>query len=139
LGRGKNDGNFICRSLARHQPLLKWRRGNHSAKQNTNMKNKIIISGMLAAALIALGVTGCETEKQEQAKLQAQAKISREQAQQTALAKVPGSTVKEGELEKEKGRLIWSFDLATPDSKDITEVNVDAITGGVVSMGKEKD
>jgi uncharacterized membrane protein YkoI len=103
------------------------------------MKNKIILGGLLAAALVTVGVTGCETEKQEQAKLQAQAKISKEQAQQTALAKMPGGTVKEGELEKEKGKLIWSFDLTTPGSKGITEVNVDALTGDVVSVEKEKD
>ena len=46
-------------------------------------------------------------------------------------------TVKEAELEKEKGKLIWSFDITTPDSKDVTEVNVDAITGDVVSIEKE--
>jgi uncharacterized membrane protein YkoI len=69
--------------------------------------------------------------------LQAQAKISKEQAQQIALTKAPGGTVKEGELEKEKGKLIWSFDIATPGSKDITEVGVDAITGEVVSVEKE--
>jgi uncharacterized membrane protein YkoI len=103
------------------------------------MKNKIILGGLLSAALVTVGVTGCETEKQEQAKLQAQAKISKEQAQQTALAKMPGGTVKEGELEKEKGKLIWSFDLTTPGSKGITEVNVDALTGDVVSVEKEKD
>ena len=56
----------------------------------------------------------------------------------TALAKAPGGTVKEGELEKEKGKLIWSFDIATPDTRDITEVNVDAITGQVVSVEKRK-
>ena len=101
------------------------------------MKNKIIIAGLLAAAIVVVGAAGCASEKQEQAELQAQAKISKEQAQQTALAKSPGGTVKEGELEKEKGKLIWSFDIATPDSKDITEVNVDAITGDVVSVEKE--
>ena len=40
-------------------------------------------------------------------------------------------------MEKEHGKLIWSFDIATPDTKDITEVNVDAITGDVVSVEKE--
>jgi len=58
----------------------------------------------------------------------AEAKVSKETAQQTALAKAPGGTVKECEIEKEKGKLIWSFDITTPDTKDITEVNVDAIT-----------
>ena len=67
----------------------------------------------------------------------AQSRISRAEAEKIALAKAPNGTVKEGELEKEKGKLIWSFDLTTPDSKDITEVNVDAITGEVVSVEKE--
>jgi len=101
------------------------------------MKKNLIIAGLLAVALATVAGTGCETEKSEQAKLQAQAKISKEQAQLTALAKVSGGTIKEGELEQEKGRLIWSLDLTTPDSKDITEVNVDAITGEVVSVEKE--
>ena len=101
------------------------------------MKSKIIIAGVLAAAIVVVGAVGCVTEKKEQAELQAQAKISKEQAQQTALAKAPGGTVKEGELEKEKGKLIWSFDIATPGSKDITEVGVDALTGDVVSVETE--
>jgi uncharacterized membrane protein YkoI len=101
------------------------------------MKNKIILGGLLAAALVTVGVTGCETGKQEPAELQAQVKISKEQAQQTALAKVPNGTIKDGELEKEKGKLIWSFDIATPDSKDIKEVAVDAITGEVVAVDTE--
>jgi uncharacterized membrane protein YkoI len=40
-------------------------------------------------------------------------------------------------LEKEDGKLQWSFDVAAPDSQDITEVNVDAITGDVISVEKE--
>ena len=104
------------------------------------MKIKWIICSALAAGLL----TGCVCEKGEkqachnkQAKLMAQAKVSKDDAQKTALAKVPNGTIKEGELEKEKGKLIWSFDITTPDSKDITEVAVDAITGDVVSVEKE--
>jgi len=103
------------------------------------MKLKWTIGSTLALALVA----GCMTEKHEgkhkesQAQLMAQAKVSKDQAQQTALGKVPGGTVKEGELEKEHGKLQWSFDVATPDSKDITEVNVDAISGDVISVDKE--
>jgi uncharacterized membrane protein YkoI len=101
------------------------------------VKNKFIITGALAVAIAALGVAGCASEKQEQAQMQAQAKISKEQAQQTALAKVPGGAIKESELENEHGKLIWSFDVATPGTKNITEVNVDAITGAVVSVETE--
>jgi uncharacterized membrane protein YkoI len=98
------------------------------------MIKKTIIASM-AAAIVALGVAGCASEQQEQAEMQSQAKITKEQAQQTALAKAPGGTIKEGELEKEKGKLIWSFDIA--GSPGVTEVNVDAITGEVVGVENE--
>jgi uncharacterized membrane protein YkoI len=100
------------------------------------MKIKTILWGILAAGLLA----GCETEKSEQAKqagLEAQAKISKADAQQTALQQVPNGTIKEAEIEKEHGKLIWSFDIAVPDSKDIKEVAVDALTGQVVSIETE--
>ena len=83
---------------------------------------------------------GCASEKSEReeaAKLEAQAKVNRADAEKAALAKVPGGTIKEGEIEKEKGKLIWSFDVATPGTKDITEVHVDAMTGEVLGMEKE--
>jgi uncharacterized membrane protein YkoI len=107
------------------------------AKQQnrTIMKIKMIVCTTLAAALLA----GCITEKSEarQAKLTAKARISRDHAEKTALAKVPNGAIKEAEIEKEHGKLIWSFDMTTPDTKDITEVNVDAVTGDVVSVEKE--
>jgi len=104
------------------------------------MKIKMIVWSALGASLL----TGCVCEKGEhhdkeakQATLMAEAKVSKDAAEKTALAKVPNGTIKESELEKEHGKLIWSFDVATPDTKDITEVNVDAITGDVVSTEKE--
>ena len=104
------------------------------------MKIKWIICSALAAGLLTGCVSGkCEKQAchNKQAKLMAQAKVSKDDAQKTALTKVPNGTIKEGELEKEKGKLIWSFDITTPDSKDITEVAVDAITGDVISVEKE--
>ena len=66
-----------------------------------------------------------------------QATVTKEAATKTALDKVPNGTIKEAELEKEHGKLVWSFDISSPDSKDITEVQVDAKTGRVVSVQKE--
>jgi uncharacterized membrane protein YkoI len=96
------------------------------------MKKQLSVCLLLVAGLIV----SCETEKESA--LQAQAKISKADAQATALAKVPNGTVKECELEKEHGRIIWSIALNTPDTKDITEVNVDAVTGDVVNIEHEK-
>ena len=98
------------------------------------MKMKTLAGLVLTVALAA----GCATEKQaDQATLQAEAKISKEAATQAALAQVPNGSVKSAELEKEHGKLIWSFDMATPGTSEITEVNVNAITGQVVSTSKE--
>jgi len=87
--------------------------------------------------ILACGLMGCMTEEKREAKLQAEAKISKADAEKAALAKVPGGTIKEGELEKEKGKLIWSFDISIPGSSDIKEVQVDARTGEVVSVETE--
>jgi len=90
---------------------------------------------MWMSALLAGLLLGCASEKQ--AKLEGQARISKPEAEKIALTRAPNGTIKEGELEKEKGRLIWSFDIATPDSKNITEVQVDAQTGQVVAIEQE--
>lgn len=86
----------------------------------------------LVAGLIL--VTGCEATREQ---LEREARIPEAEARQTALARVPGGAVKEAELEREGGRLIWSFDLATPGTRDVTEVLVDAVTGAVVSTDTE--
>jgi hypothetical protein len=97
------------------------------------MKLKVIASSALAVALFA----GCASEKHEHAQLAAQAKVSRADAEKTALAQVPNGSIKEGELEKEHGKLIWSFDIATPGTQDIKEVAVDAVTGAVIGVENE--
>ena len=109
------------------------------------MKIKPIIYSVVALGLLAGGLTACMTEKEEgkegetatAAKLETQAKISKTEAQKIALDRVPGGAIKEGEIEKEKGKLIWSFDITTPNTKDITEVQVDAMTGAVIDVSKE--
>jgi hypothetical protein len=98
---------------------------------------KHITGLMLTLGLLIAGLVGCATEKESEANLQAQARVTKADAERIALAKVPGGTIKEGELEKEKGKLIWSFDIATPGTPNITEVAVDAITGEVLSIEKE--
>jgi uncharacterized membrane protein YkoI len=105
------------------------------------MKYNTIIKSLLALAITAalgLGTALAADKDKDEAALAAQAKVSKADAQATALAKVPGGTVKEIEIEKEKGVLIWSVEITTPNSKDITEVNVDATTGKIVNIEHEK-
>src|ERR1041385_3492072 len=97
---------------------LSWRNSGQivlSTLVLVTMKTKIAV---LIMVLVTAFGNGCATS--------GHAKVLRADAQRVALAKVPGGTVKEAELEKEHGRLIWSFDIARPGSTTITEVHVDA-------------
>ncbi len=68
-------------------------------------------------------------EGNQQAKSDDKAKITMAEAQKIALAKEPGK-LKSKELEKEKGKLIYSFDIKTKSG--VHEVNVDAVSGEIV-------
>jgi uncharacterized membrane protein YkoI len=61
------------------------------------------------------------------------ARITRAQAERTALAKVPGGKVKSAKLAQENGQLIWSIDIVTPLTKKIVAVQVDARSGKALS------
>ena len=68
------------------------------------------------------------------------AKISMAQARAIALAKIPGA-VRSAELEHERGRWIYSFEIkpAGETRKIVREVNVDADRGTIVSLEVERD
>ena len=83
---------------------------------------------------IALAFTACASHESQ---LASRAKITRAQAEATALKRAHGGTVKEAELEEENGKLVWSFDITRPGTRNLTEVLVDAITGKVVSTETE--
>jgi hypothetical protein len=86
------------------------------------MKKAIVV---IVAILIALAAYA-KTEKP---------KISRASAEKIALAMAMG-TIEEGELEREKGLLVWSFDIRTGPN-DITEVLVNANDGSIVAVEHE--
>ena len=73
----------------------------------------------------------------QDAALAAEAKITMEAAKATALTKVPGGKIRSSELEREHGKLIYSFDIKVAGKPGIEEVNVDAIDGHVISVEHE--
>jgi hypothetical protein len=97
----------------------------------------------LTAALIAVVVVAPFAHAQATYKrdlpdsLQAKAKITEEAAAKTALAKVPKGTIESVELEKEKGKLLYSYDITVPGQKGVEEVHVDAMTGKYLSKEHE--
>ena len=97
---------------------------------------------MLAVALVAtIGVAGSRAAQAQpitgSAALKARAKISGDSAKKIARAQVPHGKIQSGELEDEKGKLIYSFDIKVAGKSGIEEVNVDALTGAVVAHEHE--
>jgi uncharacterized membrane protein YkoI len=113
------------------------------------MKHKLTLSALLIATLsvgafAANGTLktppakrrGQETESSAaQARLAKKAKITMEQAREIALKRAPG-TIESGELEREHGKLVYSFDIRN-DKGTITEVQVNAKSGSIVSVEEE--
>jgi hypothetical protein len=100
------------------------------------MKRISISIGSLAF-IAALGISGAVFGSPSEAQLMKQAKVSKAQAEKTALGKVPNGVIKSAELEREHGKLIWSFDIGVNGTKNITEVQVDAKEGKIVSVQTE--
>ena len=84
----------------------------------------------LAACSLALGTTLSAAPGD-------QTKISKQEAEKIALTRVPDGTIKSAELETERGKLIWSFDISRPQTANITEIQVDAKKGMIVSEQTE--
>jgi peptidase YpeB-like protein len=89
-------------------------------------------AGIMATALVAMSGWAMA----DNAALLKEAKVSEAKAREIALKQAPG-TVKSSELEKEKGTLVWSFDITNAKGGGITEVLVSAIDGHVVETKAE--
>ncbi len=85
------------------------------------------IAAVIAAAAVTVSAFATTTP--------AKPKITLKHARAIALKKAPG-TIKSSELEREHGKLIYSFDIAT-SAKAVTEVNVDALNGKIVAVQHE--
>jgi len=100
-----------------------------------NGKPSIVIALFGVLTMAAVGQAGTPTGGTHHAR--AKAKISMRTARATALAQVPGGKIKAAELEREKGKLIYSFDIRVPGKSGIEEVQIDATDGSVVSVVHE--
>lgn len=70
-------------------------------------------------------------------KLVAQAKVSESDAAKTASARIPKGHIRGVELEREGGRLIYSYEIKIPGRSGNEEVNVNAKTGAIVNVEHE--
>ena len=108
---------------------------------------KVVIYATLVAATLTFGAPGSASSQEtkgptrreatSQAALRREAKIAERDARKTALAAVPGGKVRSHELERENGRLIYSYDIKVAGKAGVEEVNVDAMTGEIVAHEHE--
>jgi hypothetical protein len=103
-------------------------RGSCTTSKGKTMHKKIT-TAFAFATIVTCGAFAATTAKPPHTK------ITMAQARATALKKAPG-TVKSEELENEKGKWIYSFDIATSKT-GVTEVNVDAMNGKIVDVQHE--
>src|SRR5438045_7472983 len=77
--------------------------------------------------------------KEDKPGLLKQARVTVANAERTALARVPHGRIVAAEIERENGKLIYSFDIKVSGKKGIEEVNIDAVKGTFVSQEHEKE
>jgi hypothetical protein len=88
------------------------------------MKTFILTTIMLGLGIVFVSDASAQTTK-----------VGMKKAKEIAMHQVTGK-IKSSELEKENGKLIYSFDIRNSKGT-ITEVTVDAYTGAVISTEEE--
>ena len=101
------------------------------------MKRSIVIT----ALSVVLGASGLHAQASYKRDvpdaLVKRAKITEQAAAAMAQKRVPTGTIQGVELEQEKGRLIYSYELKVPGKSGLEEVNIDAMDGKVVAVEHE--
>ena len=104
---------------------------------------------VVAAGLFAFGAHAAQAQdtthharaarkKSAKTSLKSEARISEDSARVIALSGLPsGSKVREAELEREKGTVVWSFDIKVPGKAGVEEVLVSALDAHVVDRSHE--
>lgn len=96
------------------------------------MPTLLVMASVAAVASAGAQQTRPTPKSDVPAALAREAKISLDSARTIARAKLPRATIQSEELERENGRLIYSFDMKTAGRSGIDEVNVNAKNGSIV-------
>ena len=95
----------------------------------------VFVSAILTSGSLVMAKSRGQEEAGNEARLAKQARITKEKAQEIALKRAPGN-VESAELEREHGKLVYSFDIRNAKGT-IDEVQVSAITGKIVRVEHE--
>ena len=101
------------------------------------MKPKDLLrSVILIVALSSFGVSSGVASDTNEAKHSG--KITKARAEQIALTKVRGGSIRSAELETARGQRVWSVYVAKPGSKNAKEIRVDATSGQILDVQTER-
>jgi hypothetical protein len=101
----------------------------------SNPKHFCRVSSLAVALAIASAAPIFATE-QSQAKYAGS--IKKRQAEQIALSKIRGGTIRSAELQVASGSHFWAVFVAKPDKIDAKEVHIDAASGKILAVQTEK-
>ena len=93
-------------------------------------------SVILIVALSSFGISSGVASDKNEAKHSG--KITKARAEQIALTKVRGGSIRSAELETAKGQRFWSVYVAKPGSKNAKEIRVDATSGQILAVQTER-
>ncbi len=96
---------------------------------------------LFALLVTAFGGAGAQQpayKRDMPANLVKETKVKEADAVAMARRILPKASVASAELEREGGKLIYSFDMKTPGKEGIDEVNIDAVTGKQVGKAQHE-
>jgi uncharacterized membrane protein YkoI len=113
------------------------RAGAAKHERRQAMKRFLLMATLVLLLPVAATATTSTSTSTKHSKSTTHPKVSLEAAQATAQAKVPEGKMTSHELEKEHGKLIYSFEFKVPGESGVREVHVDAMTGKVINIAQE--
>ena len=98
-----------------------------------------VLAMVIAASLGTAPVLGAQSSYRRELpdSLAHHAKVREADAADIARKRVPNARIEAVELERERGRLIYSYDMKVEGKPGTEEVNIDATTGKVIGVEHE--
>ena len=97
----------------------------------------VLASALAANAVDAQTTTAARPMKEEKPGLLAHARVTPDSARRLAVAQVANGVIYEEEIEEEHGKLVYSFDIKVRGRRGVEEVQIDALSGAMVSHEHE--
>ena len=97
----------------------------------------MLTSVFAAHAAAAQAAAAARPMKEDKPGMLARARVTPDSARKLALVQVANGVIDEEEIEEEHGKLVYSFDIKVAGRRGIEEIQIDALSGAMVSHKHE--